>query len=132
METKPTVYVPDDVHLSYDGVHEFIKHDPIVTPPPSILTPIPEESCECNAFNPECKICQTHTVDYLRYLEHMNHSAHSQLKEMTDAYNTLRSTIPTTLMTYYNDGFTHGMAVSTTAIAIGAVGMHYILKYFGR
>ena len=134
METKPIVHVPDDVHLTYDGMHEFIKHEHhITTPPASQLTPIPEEpTCECNAFNPECTACKAHAANYSLYLEHINHNTRTQLKEMTNAYNTLRSNLPNKLMEYYNDGFTHGYYTATASLAVLTTASFFILKYFGR
>jgi hypothetical protein len=133
MEAKPTVHVPDDVHLTYDGMHEFIKHEHhIITPPPSQLTPIPEETCECNYLNPNCTVCQKHAISYAHHLEHLNVNSSKKLKEITEAYNDLRAALPDKLMEYYNDGFTAGYYTATTVVAVFSTATYFILKYFGR
>lgn len=133
MEAKPTVHVPDDVHLSYDGMHEFIKHDEhIKTPPPSVLTPISEETCECNFLNSECTVCQKRAISYAHHLEGINMNSSRKLKKITDAYNDLRSQWPEKLMEYYNEGFTHGFYTATATVALFSTASYCILKYFGR
>ena len=135
MEVKPTVHVPEDVHLTYDGLHDYIKHEEpeMLRSPPSMLTPIQEEEeCTCISPNPDCKSCQKEAFDYIKYLQRMNNNTRAQLREMTDAYNSLRSKIPDSLMTYYNDGFNHGMIMTTATITVFSVGAHFILKYFNR
>ena len=131
MEAKPIVHVPDDVHLTYDGLHDYIKHEePELRSPPSMLTPIQEEECECVNLNPDCKSCQKEAFDYVKYLQRLNSNTRTQLKEMTDTYNDLRSKLPDSLMSYYNDGFTHGYYTGCVATAALTISAHFILKYF--
>jgi hypothetical protein len=134
MEVKPMVDVPDDVHLTYDGMHDYIKHEEhIVTPPPSILTPIVEEvECDCNEPNPDCKSCQKEAFNYALYLERINYNTNIKLKEVTDAYNKLRSNLPDTILSNYSDGLHHGMALGAVAITVLAAVSIPILKYFKR
>lgn len=134
MEVKPIVDVPDDVHLTYDGMHDYIKHEGhIVTPPPSILTPIVEViECDCEQPNPDCKSCQKEAFSYALYLEQINYSTNTKLKEVTEAYNKLRSTMPDTILSNYSDGLYHGMALGAGAITVFAAVSIPILKYFKR
>ncbi len=133
MEAKPTVHVPDDVHLTYDGIHEYIKHEEhLITPPPTPLTTIEEVGCECNEFNPDCASCQKHALTYALYLEKLNISTNSRLKEITNAYNSFRSSVSEKLYQNYVEGLNTGMilgSVATTAIALVSIP---ILKYFKR
>ncbi len=133
MEAKPNVHVPDDVHLTYDGIHEYIKQeDHLITPPPSILTPIEEISCECNELNPECPHCQKHAYTYACYLEKINSSTNSKLKEITEEYNELRSSIPDKLYANYVSGLNTGIMLGATATTVFAAATVCILKYFKR
>ncbi len=133
MEAKPIVHVPDDVHLTYDGIHEYIKHeDHLITPPPTALTPIEEVGCECNEFNTDCPNCQQHAYKYALYLERLNVSTNSKLKEVTEAYNSFRSAVSEKLYTNYVSGLNTGIVLGSTATAVFTVATVYILKYFKR
>ena len=133
MEAKPIVHVPDDVHLTYDGIHEYIKHeDHLITPPPTALTPIAEVDCECNEFNPDCTNCQQHAYRYALYLEKLNVSTNSKLKEVTEAYNSFRSSVSEKIHANYISGLNTGIILGAAATSTFAVIAVTILKHYKR
>jgi hypothetical protein len=117
MEAKPIVHVPDDVHLTYDGMHDYIKHEESTAP--SILTPIPEEESQDKDRDVKNMYAMFMHADWER-------------KAILDAYNCMRASLPGKLHESYTKGFDHGIVFGSVTTAVLTTAFVCVLKYFKR